>query len=378
MYQKILLLTATMLVAGPTLADSSNVTIYGVLDSMVRYTSNEARGAGNAVGSKLHLGDGGALQGSRLGFTGKETLDDQTSALFKLEMGFKSNSGALDQQGQLFGRQAYVGLNNSNWGEIDLGRQYGVAFDVLANYDPVGMGNLPETQWQLFLTGVRFDQTIKYRNHWSDLNVELQYAPGGGSGSDRIGTTSGLGLTYASGPVGAGVFVQQSLDANARRLQVLGAGTSYLLDTTTLYLNYFEARRDSGFQKSANNSSGPLANTSLLGNKDNLLQRVDHVLTAGVQYKATPVITYTLGYMKDLVSNETSSGNSGQISTSYALINYAFSKRTDIYAGIDHTRVSGAEVDQGSQTNTLLQFAGVPLLGHGSRSGVGVGLRHSF
>ena len=377
MYGKILSLTATMVLAGPALADQSDVTIYGVLDSMVRVTTNEARGDG-VVGNKLNLGDGGALQGSRLGFSGQETLNERSSALFKLEMGFKSNSGASDQQGQLFGRQAYIGLNHSDWGEIDLGRQYGVAFDVLANYDPVGMGNLPETQWQLLLTGVRFDHALKYSNQWSNFRVELQYAPGGGSGSNRIGSTSGLGLNYTSGPVGAGAFVQQSFDANTNRLNVIGVGTSYLLDTSTFYLNYFEARRDPGFQKSVNNSSGPLANTSLLGNRDNLLQRVDHVVTVGVQYKATPVITYTVGYMKDLVKNELSSGSSGQISTSYALINYAFSKRTDIYAGIDHTRVGGGESDQGSQTNTLLQFAGVPLLGHSTRSGLGIGLRHSF
>lgn len=374
----VLVPAAALLAAGQTVAQESHVVIYGVLDSMVRYTTNEVRSDGTSVGNKLQLGEGGALQGSRLGFKGQEVLDDLTSAVFNLEMGFKSDSGAADQQGQIFGRQASVGLKNKNWGEIDFGRQYGVAFDVLGNYDPMGMGNMPENQWQLFLSGVRFDNTIKYSNTMGAVGIEVQYSAGGSADSTRFGTTSGLGLTYTSGPASAGVFAQQSFDTDANKLKVLGIGGAYLIDATTFYLNYFDARRDPGFEKSANNSSGALANTSLLGNKNNLLQRADRVVTAGLQYKATPVITYTVGYMTDWVSNETSFGNNGQISTVYGLVNYAFSKRTDVYFGLDMTKVSGGEIDQGSQTNTLLQFAGVPLLGQTSRTGVGVGIRHHF
>ena len=375
---KTLTLVTSLLVTWQAVAQESAVQVYGVLDSMLRLTTNEARGDRTTVGNKLQLGQGGALQGSRLGFKGQESLDDFTSAVVKLEMGFKSDSGSTDQQGQLFGRQAYGGLINAQWGEIDLGRQYGMAFDVLSNYDPVGMGNLPETQWQLFLTGVRFDHTIKYTNHWGAVGVKLQFSPGGQSGSFRVGSTSGLGIIYASGPASAGVFVQQSLDAQTNKLSIAGAGASYLVMGTTFYLNYFDARRDPGFEKTPNNSGGPLANTSLLNNPNNLRQRNDRVLTVGLQVKATPDITYTAGYMQDLVDNETTSGNSGQISTIYALVNYAFSKHTDIYAGLDHTRVSGGEIDQGLQTTTLLQFVGVPLLGQRSRTGFGIGLRHSF
>ena len=378
MYRILLTLVVAVLGAEPALAQDSNTRMYGVLDTMVRLTTNEALGDKSAVGTKLQLGQGGALQGSRLGFAGQEVLDDLTRAVFKMEMGFKSDSGASDQQGQLFGRQVYLGLQNTYWGEIDLGRQYGMAFDVLSNYDPVGMGNLPETQWQLFLIGVRFDHLIQYTNHWGALGMLLQYSPGGQSGATRLGTTYGLGLTYTGGPLAAGVFAQQSLDAQANKLSVVGAGASYMVEASTFYLNYFDARRDPAFEKSANNSGGPLANTSLLGNANNLLRRIDRVATAGLQVKATPAITCTAGYMKDLVSNETSSGSRGQISTMYALANYAFSNRTDVYAGLDHTKVSGGEIDQGTETNTLLQFVGVPLLGQGSRTGVGIGLRHSF
>ncbi|MET3107160.1 putative porin [Oxalobacteraceae bacterium GrIS 1.18] len=231
MYKKRFAVLTAMLATGNAFAQQSNVTIYGVLDSMFRYTTNEVTADGT-VANKVQMGDGGALQGSRLGFKGQEIIDENTSAVFKLEMGFTGNNGQSDQQGQLFGRQAYVGLKNKTWGEINIGRQYGVAFDMLDGYDPVGMGNMPENQWQLYLMGVRFDNTIKYTNTWGPVQAEVQYSLGGQSGSNKIGSTSGLALNYASGPLSIGVFDQQSYDADSRRLNVAGIGASYVVDTT--------------------------------------------------------------------------------------------------------------------------------------------------
>jgi len=377
MNKKVFTLVFTSLAATQAHAQQSTVSIYGVLDSMVRYTTNEVTSDGG-VGSKTQMGEGGALQGSRLGFTGEENLDGSISALFKLEMGFTSNNGSSDQQGQLFGRQAYVGLKDKSMGEIDFGRQYGVAFTTLDGYDPVGMGNMPENQWQLFVMGVRFDNTVKYSNDWGPVHAEVQYSFGGQAGSSEIGTTKGLGLTYDSGPFSTGVFGQQSIDSNSHKLNLAGIGGTYNYDATTLYLNYFNAKRDAGFAKAANTSGGALANTSLLGNADNALQRTDDVVTAGMQYKSSPALVYTVGYMVDSVKNESSSGNDGRIATSYALVNYYFSRRTDIYFGIDYTKVSGGEIDNGTQTNTLLQFAGAPLGGNTSRTGVAIGIRTVF
>ena len=377
MSKKILTLFITSLAASQAFAQQSTISMYGVIDSMVRYTTNEVIDADN-VGSKVQLSQGGALQGSRLGFQGEESLGASAAALFKLEMGFTSNDGNSDQQGQLFGRQAYIGLKDKSLGEIDVGRQYGVAFTTLDGYDPVGMGNMPENQWQLFLMGVRFDNTLKYSNDWGPVHAEVQYSPGGQAGSNELGTTKGVGLTYTSGAFSAGVFGQQSVDATSRKLNVAGAGSSYNIDSTTLYVNYFNSKRDAGFAKAANNSGGALANTSMLGNADNDLQRSDSVLTAGLQYKASPAIVYTAGYMVDSVKNETSSGNDGRISTTYALVNYYLSKRTDIYLGADYTKVSGGEIDNGTKTNTLLQFAGAPLGGNTSRTGIAVGFRTAF
>ncbi len=81
--------------------------------------------------------------------------------------------------------------------------------------------------------------------------------------------------------------------------------------------------------------------------------------------------------MFDRVSNENSAGNSGRLSTLYAVADYNLSKRTDLYFNVDYTRVSGGEID-GRDTNSVLQFFGAELGGERSRTGVAVGMRTRF
>jgi len=380
MKKSVVLLAAISAITGAVTANSafaqSSVTMYGVVSTAIRHTSNEIKADGSR-GSNTKLGQG-IFQGPRLGFKGIEDLGSGNAAVFQLEMGLSPDTGESDQQGQLFGRQAFVGLKNKEWGEIDLGRQYGVAFDVLGKYDPLGMGNLPENSWQLFITGVRFDNTLKYTNTWGPVSAEVQYSFGEKAGSTAIGSTTGLGLSYDNGTFGVGVFDQLSKDANSNKANIAGIGATLNVNPVTFYLNYVNARRDAGFQIAASGSDGALANSSMLGNANNTLRRTDNVVTAGMLYQATPKMGYTLAYMTDFVKNETSAGNSGRLSTVYAVADYNLSKRTDVYLSLDYTRVSGGEVDNGALTNTVLQFVGAGLGGAQSRTGVAVGLRTKF
>jgi len=168
----------------------TNVTVYGVVDTTVRYTSNQLTATGGS-GSQTALTEG-AFQGARLGFKGEEDLGGGNAAVFKLENGFQSNNGAFDQQGQLFGRQEYIGLKGKSWGELDVGRQYGAAFDLLGNYDPLGVGNFNENEWEFFIYGGRFDNTLKYTGTFGPVSVGVYYSLGGQSGATNIGSTKVL------------------------------------------------------------------------------------------------------------------------------------------------------------------------------------------
>jgi len=356
----------------------TNVTLYGVIDTTIRYTTNQQVNPGCTancvVGSQTALAQG-AFQGSRIGFKGEEDLGGGLAAVFKLENGFNGTNGALGQGGLLFGRQEFVGLKDKSWGELDAGRQYGVAFDLLGNYDPLGIGNYDENEWAAFIYGFRFNNSLKYTKNWGPVTAEVQYAIGGQAGATSIGATTGLSLAYTQGPFSIGGVYQQSKDANSNLLKVAGLGSSYVAGPATLYLQYFDAKRDPGFATAASNSGGPLANTSLLSNAGNTLQRKDGMWTAGVLFKATPAWTYTVAYMHDEVKNESSLGDSGKISTIYAIADYNLSKRTDIYFDIDHTTLRGGEVDD---ANTIMGVAGAPLGGNTSRNGVAAGLRVKF
>lgn len=117
------LFAAGSAIAMPSMAQS-NVTLYGLLDTTIRYTTNE-----NAAGSgKVQMGDG-VLTGSRWGLHGTEDLGGGTKALFVIESGFGPDTGVSQQGGRLFGRKAYLGLQG-NFGAVTLGRQFTVMHEV--------------------------------------------------------------------------------------------------------------------------------------------------------------------------------------------------------------------------------------------------------
>jgi len=376
--KKTILALAVMGTFTATAFAQSSVTMYGVIDTAIRYTNNQVTTNGT-LGSQTAMTEG-AFQGSRVGFKGSEDLGGGTSAVFQLENGFQSNNGALDQQGQIFGRQEFVGLKDTSLGELDLGRQYGIAIDVLGNYDPLGIGNFNENEWTCFLYGLRFDNTLKYTKSFGPITAELQYSVGGQAGETSIGVTSGGALSYTQGPLSIGGVYQQSKDANSAQMKVAGLGGSYVAGPATLYLQYFDATRDPGFEKAASNSGGALANTSLISNAGNTLKRTDGVWTAGVLYQAAPAVGLTLGYMNDTIKNVSSAGDNGRISTLYAIADYNLSKRTDIYVEVDRTSLSGGEIQD---IDGVMPFAGASL-GAGTpnaastRNGVSLGLRTKF
>ncbi|MQR02373.1 porin [Glaciimonas soli] len=376
--KKTLLALAVWGVFSTTAYAQSSVTIYGVIDTAIRYTTNQVVPNGT-LGSQTAM-MGGGFQGSRVGFKGSEDLGGGTSAVFQLENGFLSNNGGFDQQGQLFGRQAYVGLKDTSWGELDIGRQYGIAADILSSYDPLWMGNFIENEWPAAVYGIRFDNSLRYTKSFGPFTAKVQYSIGGKAGETGIGATSGGALTYTQGAVSIGGVYQQSKDANSARMKLAGLGGVYMTGPMTLFLQYFNARRDPGFATAFPNSGGALANTSMIWNYGNTLKRTDGVWTAGFIYQMTPTVGLTVGYMNDTIKNVSSAGDSGRVSTLYAIADYHLSKRTDIYIEVDRTTLAGGEIQD---LNGIMVAAGASL-GAGmpnaasSRNGVGIGLRTKF
>lgn len=356
-----------------TVRAQSSVTLYGVIDTSLRYTTNNKGANGPADQYALTQG---AIQGSRWGFKGAEDLGGGTKALFDLESGFLLNNGTFDQQGQLFGRQAWVGLSNSTYGRLLAGRIYGIPFGLLSDFDPLGIGNYLENAYLPRIVGVRYDNTIDYSISRGPFTLELQRGMGGQPGSTTVGSTNAAAFSYNRNGVEVGGVAHESRDAADHKLVILGAGGNYAIGPATLYLLYVNAKRDAGFAP-ASATGSPLANTSLLGNANTVAgantqtaRRTDSYVSAGFSYKVQPALNVSFGLFLDNVSHVTAD-KGGKIRTGFLDVDYLLSKRTDVYVEVDRNILSGASVTD--PNNPVLTFAG-----RSTRTGVGIGMRTHF
>jgi predicted porin len=344
----------------------SNATLYGVVDIELAHRT------GVAGGSETMMEEG-ALMGSRWGLKGAEDIGGGWKALFTLESGFAVFNGKLDQQGQLFGRQVWVGFSNTrdtSTNTVSFGRQYTVPFLLLGNFDPIGWSNAVPLAWPFLLQGVRFDNTIQYNLQMSGLNAMLQYSVGGQAGSGDAGSTIATGATYATGLLVAGFALEESKDANNREMKFGGIGATASVLGAKASILYELSLRDPDFIPGLAGTTAALANTSLLSNAGNPNTRRDSILDVGVSYFVTPVFQVTIGYLHDSVSGALEEGRGGD-ATAYALADYFLSQRTDIYAEADFTRLSGVEVKDPNVPSGALSG------GH-STTEIGIGLRTKF
>lgn len=106
------LAVASAFVAPAAMADTSNVSIYGIVDLAVGSTNNGAVSA-SQVSSQV----------SKLGFKGSEGLGDGLSAIWQIEQQIDvDNSSAAGAKNTLATRNSFVGLKSERMGTVLLGR----------------------------------------------------------------------------------------------------------------------------------------------------------------------------------------------------------------------------------------------------------------
>jgi predicted porin len=175
----------------------SNVTVYGSVDLYVGYIKSSS-------GQHITGLNDGAINRSRLGFFGTETLGNGYQAKFLLEQGINADSGTLADSRRLFDRQAWVGLNTPV-GEFRVGRQnteiqqIGGALDYT---DRTSFGSLFAT----FGPPSRYDNDLSYKTmRISGFQGAVHYAlaeqVGGGVSQSAVYQ---LSLDYTMGPYRAG------------------------------------------------------------------------------------------------------------------------------------------------------------------------------
>jgi predicted porin len=244
-----------MLLSSSAFAQSS-VTLYGVIDEGIDYTSNSG-------GHHAFDLQSGYVQGSRWGLRGTEDLGGGLKTLFELENGFDLNSGKLGQGGRVFGRQAYVGLQSDRFGTVTLGRVYDSVVDFVAPMTAAG-------SWGGYAFGHPLDNDNTLNSF--RINNAIKYTSGTYGGFSFGGLYAfsnqtsfannraySFGAQYAGGPVVvgaayleadnpgatnvgalAGPLNTSSVDTNfsALRQRVWGAGISYKVAAAMLSFAY--------------------------------------------------------------------------------------------------------------------------------------------
>lgn len=173
----------------------NNVQIYGLLDAAIVHESGGAKGSATKLES-------GVSNGSRIGFRGNEDLGDGLSALFVLEAGILIDTGASDQNGLLFGRQAYAGVRKKDVGTLAVGRQYTPIYQALTMIDP-SANNYGGAAGQLMSgekAGTRQNNTVSFSSDkLAGFSGQLAYGFGEVSGNARGSRQVGGSLTYELG-----------------------------------------------------------------------------------------------------------------------------------------------------------------------------------
>ena len=344
---------AGLLAASGAMAQSS-VTLYGIVDQSIRYTTHA-----NASNDASVQMTNGAITNSRWGLKGSEALGGGLKAIFQLESGFEPQNGQLD--GALFGRYAYVGLA-SDWGTVRLGRQATEAFNLFGDLDPLTVGNYTANMWPYFLTQGRASNVVSYDGTFGGLNVGASYGFGGVAGSLGANAYWGTHVSYTLGGLMVGATYQQVRDLNSRAQQAWGAGARYAFGAATLYAGYLGGIDRTGMldRQLLNAPGRDVTYGSFADNP-----RRDAIFYTGASVTVTPAVSVTgVAYYDDIRNVNGIAGNGGKRYTGVLEAEYALSKATQVYATVDYNRVTGGA------------FTEMP--GRGNQTGIAAGLRHMF
>ncbi len=411
---------------------SSSVELYGAIDVGVGHSqyalsndSNFPVGIGPVV---THYGAAsvtgmfnGGIGGSNFGIKGAEDIGSGWKAIFKLESGFNAFDGALNNgvasvannlagakqvttngdsslAGQLFNREATVGISSAQFGTLTFGRNNSLGYDSLIAFDVMGgsyvfspFGYYGSYGGGGFTEDYRIDNSVKYRYRAENgLNFGALYKFGGQAGSTDAQSEWQFTLGYANGPFNIqGLYSSVHDGISATNSSTLGDIAITVANTTAYMLaasyQFDQLKLSGGYEHlNYNNPSNPTLDASIgsvfgypVSGAPNTtaytLEKQLNVYFAGLSYSFTPTTTGAVAYY-DIRQNDFSGGACGTSDTVsskcsgnnkfWSLMGtYKMSKRTTLYAGYLYSEVEG-----GFSSGYL----------HDNNNFFGTGIRHTF
>lgn len=351
-----------MLAAGNAAAQSQ-VTIYGIVDTGVVYTTN-ANAAGNSVFKMPTLT--GEFP-SRIGFKGTEDLGGGLQALFVLEGGFGVDTGTMGQGNRLFGRQSFVGLKGG-WGQLMLGRQANMTYFSTLKSDVLGPNIFSISSLDSYLPNARSDNSIGYMGTFSGVTVGATYS-------------FGRDTSTAGGPAATGCAGEVAGNAKACRqvTGLLGYDNNAYGASVSYDIMYGNTGAAGGLSSSDNTDQRIIlsgyANVGSvkvgLGVLDRKTRAAAGVNTNSDLYYlgATWPISAAL-VLDGQVSRLNVKGSDNKSTLSVARLTYNLSKRTALYSSLGYIKNGGlaaVAIDAGGTVGTGKNQAGVMM-----------GIKHMF
>jgi len=355
------LLAVALLSLGTAVQAQSVVTLYGRLDNGLEYQSGVPTGPNSAKSRfRAESGDWGT---SLFGMQGTEDLGNGNSAIFRLEDGLNTSTGAGGGgAGTMFSRWAYVGLKNNTYGTIRFGKQQWISNEVW-DFDPMGQSNWSSAS----LVGGR---------NWPGSQNDITYESATIGGFRAYGVYSLSNSTDFNGntTVGAqnGRRAGLSLTYTQSLFQVRGIYDEIRSSTGGFTDVYASSREFFGgvnvflgpikLQAAYQGSRAPQALTGAPSSTDQEW--------GGITYTVTPAVNLIAA------AYHVNANRSGGNATMYTIASsYAFSKRTIVVmqAASVHNSSRGSFGLNANEPGT----GDAPLMGH-SQSGVFLDVQHAF
>ncbi|WP_018313905.1 porin [Cupriavidus sp. UYPR2.512] len=369
MKMKLFAAAVAALAAGGAYAQSS-VTLYGVADVGIEYNNHA-----NTAGDDVFRMSSGNQSGSRWGLRGVEDLGGGLKGVFVLESGVNLDNGTSAQDGRLFGRQAYVGLQ-SQYGSLLLGRQQTSFYDFGLIYDPMAISSRYGILGQDAAFASRADNTVKYVGTFGGLTASAFYSFNNNgnetAGAFRRGQEYGALVSYAAGPFSVGAAYDEThgtttgpaaapVDASGQKVRRATVGANYAFGPAKVYAGYRWAKAFDG---------ASLPGGTATANGLTTVATASNLYWLGLGYQLTPAFSLSgAAYYQDF---RNTSADPWQF---VVTADYALSKRTDVY-----TSVSYALNDKGSQlgVNGFNTSSTTNVKPGANQIGAVVGLRHKF
>ena len=388
--KKSLIVAAIALASAPAWAQS-NVTLYGIVDMGLRHTTNE--GPATDKGQSRTAMVGGGMSQSRWGIRGTEDLGGGSKVLFNMEQRVLPQTGAIIGGATAF-QQAWVAYENASFGRITLGRQYNALFDLYTStfvsypYSPYFDQFKPEVG---FSAAARFNELIKYTANFGQFRFQVEATLRGETdtaiaGAPGVYNTGGKGyagyLRWANAGWAFGVgALKRDFGADGKSLKAVTLGGSYT--SGPWYFTAHAAQNRHNLAPRSTCTADPqcqldyttlgsmwsgTANGGFSGAAFTAANK-RQMISVGMGYQVTPQLN--LGghywYARQTGHSALADGKAHFISF---VADYALSKRSDVYAEVDYTKL---KTDNASLNN----YAGAAN-GAKSRAGFTVGFRHRF